>query len=312
MISKKLISIAFKFAVTILILSACSEDSNLPLPDEMEKGASVSISRTVTSDSTINVYNFSDLNLEFDLSILFESDVASVDLMVVYGTYLYLGTDTYPTFNGDFQNPGILTSVSNFPTTVNVNIGDIINALDAINDTLDLIGGDAFTFYVNVTTSDGSFYPGYLPTGESTQSSSQSSIVGQNFNVIVPIICPFIRDVFIGTYNVKQEYDGTVNEYMATVEANPTDPLGLIVNDIWMAPSTTYITIDPLTYELKGEDQFITDWELADYGRIVMTNFNNGYANTCDLILFWKATPELEYISIWWITCDFTLTRIGD
>lgn len=310
---KEIFKIIISFVIALTFFSSCNEDANLPTPEGLADGAAASIHRTDASDLTINSYNYASLALEFDIAILQDGEVSSVDLMVVYGTTTVI--DSVPVFSRDFENPGNIATITSFPATAAVNIADIVAAIAAITDTTDLAGGDDFMFFLNVTTVDGRLLPGYLPTGEITQSPAQRNIEGQNFNVLAPIVCPLYIDLFVGTYDV-QEYDGTATtEYTCTVELDPAEPYGLIVYDLWWGPSSTYITIDPLSYEVLGEDQIITDWGPygGAYGRIGMSDFNSGYANTCDLILFWNSTPDLPESGYWWgVTCDYTLTRTGD
>lgn len=298
---KEIFKIIISFAIALTILSSCNEDANLPTPEGLADGVAVSINRTDASDLTINSYNYASLALEFDIAVLQDGEASSVDLMVAY--------------NRDYANPGTLATITSFPATAAVNIADIVAAIAAVTDTTVLVGGDDFMFFLNVTTVDGRLLPGYLPTGEITQSPAQRNIEGQNFNILTPIVCPLYIDLFVGTYDV-QEYDGTATaEYTCTVELDPEEPYGLIVYDLWWGPSATRIRIDPDTYEVLGDDQIITDWGPygGAYGRIGMSDFNSGYANTCDLILFWNSTPDLPESGFWWgVTCDYTLTRTGD
>ena len=178
------------FLLVNITFLGCEEDSNMPYEGLVTEGVPLAaLYMTDNSDVEANVELLSQLSLGFETAILYEG-VASVDLMVA--------------LNDDYTNAGLIETVSTFPSTFQeVTIEDIVAALSTVSDSNVFVSGDELNFYLNVTGDNGSFYPGYLETGERTQPASQASIPGHEFNHRIPCVryCAVNVDNIVGTWS---------------------------------------------------------------------------------------------------------------
>ncbi len=290
---KEIIKIILGFAIAVFLFSSCNEEANLPVPDGTVKGTMITLHLNENSDGNINVFDFGDVQLALDIAVI-EGDYSNVELMF--------------SLNNDFTKQYKLADVTTLPSTINFDVLDIVAACDIIADTTEIVPGDIYTFYINFIGADGTQYYGYHPeTGKITQSPDQRSIPEQNFDVGFLAACPFIPSNFEGLYNVVETAsDGTVVNYQSYVYINPENPEnGLICTDIWWPGDATYpcevtLTIDLATYEVLGEDQIIWGGDAYGLGRIGISDFESGIANTCDFSFSFGGTPDLPDTGYWW------------
>lgn len=286
----KLLLIIFMFGG--FLLTSCTKDANLPGP-EMTPATTFVIVANAASDGSVNLYNFASLNLSFNVGHI-EGDYTSVSLMY--------------SLNNNFANQYEVTSLTSFPTDVNIGIADLITASNGVfADSTDIAAGTVFTFYINYVANGVTYY-GYHPeTNALTQSPAQSNIPGFNFNVNIIAAYPYIPAFFEGLYDCYEA--GAVGcgcTYASTVSIDPARPDdGLICTEIWWGsdafPCAAKIYVDLGTFATGGDDQIIWGGNAyGAYGRIGLSDFTPGLLNTANLSFWFSATPDLPDSGYWW------------
>lgn len=290
---KEIFKIIIGFAIALTIFSSCSEDANLPTPDGLTEGITFTVNMNDNSDGNINVFDFASVQLALDVAHI-EGDYSTVELMF--------------SLNNDFSKQYKLVDITTFPSVINFDVFDIVAACEDLSDTTDIFPGDVFTFYINVLGTDGVFYYGYHPeTGRITQSPAQRNIEGQNFNINFLVACPYIPANFVGLYDVVETGpDGSISNYQSNVTIDPNNPEnGLICTEIWWGSDPVYpcfvtIYIDLDTYQVLGEDQIIWGGNAFELGRVGISNFTPGLANTCTFSFWFTGDPDLPDVGYWW------------
>jgi|GEM_PF-4352714 len=309
--TKYIFNLLIIFAI-LSYLTSCEveEGENLPYPSETEFGIIPKISKTANSDGSINLYKRGATNFEFDVEVL-DGEYSKLYLCVAYNE------------NYAYDRQYVIKEIESVPSTVTVNINDIVSSVDELNDTTDLQPGDKFEFFINVEKSNGDMLRAFIHDGSVNDGEKvytwgyNSNLRGNpNHNLFITALAafPYIPEEYEATYNVEEVTlsDGAISTYQTTAEIDPDQPEnGLIIHDLWVAGSEFRIDIDPSTFEVTAEKQIVYDQDFAGYGRVSFEKTREGIINTATKVITFTTQPNLPDAGLWWGTdVKYTLTKV--
>jgi hypothetical protein len=267
---KKLIYIIF--ALVIGLLTTCNKEPDLRMPDVQDAVAAY-LKLTDNSSLYVDLYNLAGYNFEATVDVLFDDPFQKLTVVVVY--------------DGDFAHQYVLTdNITSVPQTVSYSIDDIVAAVSSLSAETDIVEGDEFVFFVNVTMPDGSVLPGYTDNGDiafsSTLANALNGLKGATFDIPVPVPCPASIDQWPGTYDCY-DLDYASENTTAEIFLDPEVENGLKVYGMYSnysEPDTFRIVLNPADFTVSFESQTISQ-DLWGYGPAT-ADAGGGTYNTCD------------------------------
>ncbi len=227
-----------------------------------------------------NVDDKAGYKLNVDTDVLFDAEFQKIDVMVA--------------FNGDFAKPYLLKSITTVPTKMVVTSQDLVDAVDELNSIDDIAERQTFSIFTNITLTDGTFIPGYLPNGKPTYSPSVINvmdIVKEGLpSVRIAVPCTFFLEDYLGIKDVNDYWDGDEEDYDAEVILDPADPDPDDV-DIWVIVKGVHydetwdlhIVLSKYDYRITGPEQLMG----PEYGPYTNPTWDkiSGTIETCDKAL---------------------------
>jgi hypothetical protein len=289
------------FAAGLILLSSCEKDPDLRKPDTPIQCAAY-VSATDNSDFKVDLTDLPGMNIELVVDVMYDDPFQELELVVVR--------------NNDFENQYVVVdNISSVPYDITIGIDEFIAAIPDLDSQADILEGDLYNFFVNVTLEDGTYLPGYTANGSVTYSPSMRNILAGVYNATFneQLFTPCILDLndFEGDYLVTE--DGG-DPYPVTVEVNTEAENSLLIRGLWWDGTTvTTIFVDPDYYTITADNQMIWPGNAYDaYGTIWLEDFAEGFLNTCTLEFSFIATPTLPDTGLWWgVSPIFYFTPAG-
>jgi hypothetical protein len=233
-----------------IFLYTCQSEPELPMPD-LQNGVIPLITKDETKDQSIS---FSDLG-GFD---------GTVEVGLYYPTDKPKSMDLMVTMNNDPENSGAVKSdITSFPTTADITIASIVDILPGLDDAVDIVPGDFFRFYVDVTLPDGTVINGndtlYAPYGSEVYNLPDASL-----DVTYTVVCPLDLNDFVGDYTMDDGYPSDL--CTITVSLDPDNIDGLIINNFYGGTGTgalypVKISVNRTTYGISvPSPQVFAEW----------------------------------------------------
>jgi hypothetical protein len=232
-----------------IFLYTCQSEPDLPMPS-VQKGCIPLITKDVTKDQSISFSDLSGFDGTVKVALYYPTDKPkSMNLMV--------------TMNNDPENSGAVKSdITTFPGTADINVASLVDILPGLNNASDIVPGDFFRFYVDVTLPDGSVIYGN-DTLYSAYSSGIANLPDASLDVTYTVVCPLDLNDFVGDYTLDDTYPSdlcTVN-----VSLDPNNPDGLLINNFYAgqtgASYPVHISVDRTTYAISvPSPQVFAEW----------------------------------------------------
>jgi hypothetical protein len=233
-----------------IFLYTCQSEPELPMPD-LKTGCIPKITKDVTKDQSISFSDLSGFDGTVKVELYYPADKPkSMNLMV--------------TMNNDQDNTAeVKSNITAFPATADITIASLVDILPALNDASEILPGDYFKFYVDVTLPDGSVIKGN-DTLYSAFSSGIANLPDASLDVTYTVVCPLDLNNFVGAYTMDDTYPSdlcTIN-----VSLDPDNPDGLIINDFYAGTGTgalypVHISVDRVTYAISvPSTQVFAEW----------------------------------------------------
>ncbi|MEX0981149.1 MAG: hypothetical protein WD577_04520 [Bacteroidales bacterium] len=260
-----------------MVFSGCESDPNGRMPDDIVD-SNVGVIIVTESDPFINEANPDDYEVTMDVDLLFEGEFEKLDVVVV--------------MNGDYENMYLLETITSVPQTITLTTQDLLDAIPSLNAASEIVNGNEFNVFTNITLTDGTYIPGYTEDGESTNAPSVSNIIGVlkggsvNLNITVP--CEFELAPFLGDKVVDEFWTPDLYTYGGvTVIEDPDytgDDIGLIVQGLWDGTWDLKIILSLYDYSIRGnpDAQVMADFVfIPAYEDPTWSNIT-GFAETCE------------------------------
>jgi hypothetical protein len=300
---KNKLKILMILAIGIFLLPTCQKDPSLRMPD-LSKGVIPKIEKDATKDLDISSTNLAGFNATINVGLYYKDKPKSMTLMVC--------------MNDDLAKTGVVKAdITEFPAPVNITVSalvDILPGLDSINQ---LVPGDYFKFYVDVTLEDGTVVNGN-DTLYDAYNSSIRNLPGSSLNVIYTVLCPFQPPITVGSYHEYSDPSQWNAAGDVTLTADASDQYTIYIDGLQAVDFITgngaklAIHIDPVTFAITGEKTVLAD-NLSDWGASYAgyTNYSytptEGLYNTCDGS--YAITFEISYDQGTFGPYKFTFTK---
>ncbi len=291
-----------------LFFTSCEKDENGRMPDDIMDSNVGTVKLRESSDMLIDVNQLDEFTLDLEIDVLFDKPFKKVELVVV--------------FNSDFTKPYLLSSFTSLPANTSVSIQQIVDVVDELSSDSEIVEGDGFQFYTNIELPDGTFIPGYLPTGVSTSAPSIRNIMGvlkgASAFILIPVPCPFVPSVYEGEMEVIEvtladSEEGTYSvDVVINTQLTNEDTVVFDIHDLWFDESIYQIGVNLKSYQLfhykdpavDPDEQEIVFFGNAfgAYGRIWFEDFTEPLLETCQEYLQFTVTPTLNDVGFWWGT----------
>jgi hypothetical protein len=214
---KNKLKIISMVAIGVMFATACQKDPLLPMP-ELQQAVIPLITKSATKNQSISLNDLPGFNGSVIVDIYYEDMPKSMNLMVC--------------MNGEVANSALVKSdITTFPTSVDFNIGNMIDLLPALNNINELKLGDYFLFYVDITLKDGSVVKGNDPQYASFDP-GVINLPGSSINVTYTIACPLDPALTVGSYlaySPPSDWNSTGN---ITLTADQADPNTIFVTGL--------------------------------------------------------------------------------
>ena len=284
---KNIIKNIFVVALGSLILFSCDKEPDLRKPETPIQCAAYVV-------ASVNTSPYVDLNdpdavvLEFTVNTMYEDPFQSIDLVVVYA--------------GDYANQYIVEGgITSVPHDVTVTMADLVALIPDLNSSADVVAGDAFNFFANVTLTDGTVLPAYSDEGVVRYSASVINslniVFNSTFAINIPVPCAFDINNYIGTYDFHDVFYSSEDlASSVTITEDPDVENGIIVNGLWPLSCVAYpvkMRFDLTTLSIIIEEQIVTD---AIWGAgYMMFPYMELPLNTCSNDLYLDVDFSFEY-----------------
>jgi hypothetical protein len=282
-------------AAGVISITACQKDPLLPMP-ELQQAVIPLVTKSATRNQSISLLDLPGFNGSVVVDIYYDDMPKSMNLMVC--------------MNGDVENSALVKSdITTFPTSVDFNIGNLIDLLPKLNNINELKLGDYFLFYVDITLKDGSVVKGNDPLYSSFDPGVMN-LPGSSINTTYTIACPLDHALTVGSYlaySPPSDWNSTGN---ITLTAAPGDP-----NTIYVAGLSTIdgetedlgplvMHINPVTFAVTA-DKTVIDSDFYGY-----TNYSfegTGTYDTCTGLYTMKFKITADGTD--WGDNNYTFTR---
>ena len=269
---KKLTYILIALVIGIMI-NSCDKEPDVRMPELLDAVAPYMLI-SETSDVYINTNDLAGFTLEAEVGVLFDDPFQKLEVVVV--------------MNGDFENQYTLVdNITSVPQNISITVADVVAAVDELTAATEIVTGDEFRFFVNVTMPDGRLLPGYTINGDLAYSSSMVNTVGilkngATFNISIPVPCPFSIDDWPGVYDcydLVYASENTVAEiFMDPAVENGLKIYGMYSN--YAEPDTFRVVLNPADFSVSFASQTISQ-DLWGYGPATAAA-GGGTFNTCE------------------------------
>jgi hypothetical protein len=245
---KNKLKIVSMVAIGILFITACKKDPTLPMP-ELQQAVIPLVTKNASGNQNISLLDLPGFNGTVDVDLYYDDMPKSMNLMVC--------------MNGDVANSALVKEdISSFPTSVDFNIGNLIDLLPGLTNVNELKLGDFFLFYVDITLKDGSVVKGNDPLYASFDP-AVANLPGSSLNVVYTVACPFDPALTVGSYlaySPPSDWNSTGN---ITLTADPGDPYTIYVAGLAEIDGETedlgplVMHIDPITNVVTADKTVI-------------------------------------------------------
>ena len=285
----------FTFAV-ILCLFAASCNKDMPFPiDQVKRGVAIDITRIPGTDGALaDGVTSGDYKLRL-LIPTYQGDYS----MMSHAQLLAVLTS-----GGNTTSQVAIDNITTFPIDLTLNIADVYSKFGKTAPSL----GEILNFTVNIVLKDGTVIPGWnsvTKTYNNTVLVAEWQVDGRPFSnrVQYSVICPYslnpLTGTFVGTFNCRETYSTSVDNYTVTLTYHSglpaTIPAGVdpaklfgvkmepISPNIWEPTNEyIYIWINTEDMTLIIPQQSTGDFMAAYGGREVFwMNFRNMSVSTC-------------------------------
>ncbi|TBW25877.1 hypothetical protein [Gramella sp. KN1008] len=259
-------SILFLFSLALMV--SC-EGEKFNVPFEYEDGGWIKFEETPVF--SVNVADMSSSEAVFNATL--------VDPIGNAATYdLYVSA----TINGTAYEDKLVTTITEFPAQLSIAPSDLATALGV--DLSELGGGNIFSFYAVVTTTDGTVYeaepvPNFDADGDGYNGGNISETLLEEggyrnaFVFNVSYLCPFVVEDAVGSYEVVYNHFGPFfQETLQTREviAGPGENQITIVEGVYPGLGS-----DPLILTVDSDTGMVT--EINEDGLSITAYGGNNY-----------------------------------
>ena len=274
---KNKFKILLMVSIGILFFTMCSKEPNLNMPT-LTKGVIPKLVKDAAKDQTINYFNLGAFAGSFTVDTYYAEKPASIEIWV--------------TFKGDKTKKALVTTVTSFPTTIDLTITKLVDLLNAYVQQANLVSGDYFKFYTVVTLQDGTVSSAF-DSKYSQFYSSIPNLPGAGVDLTYTIVCPLNLTDFVGNYTMD---DGSPSDLCTiTVSLDPANPNGLIIDNFYAGTGTgalhpVKISVNRATYGISvPSPQVFADWLWnASYKNATLSNLS-GTLDACTKNFSFKA-----------------------
>ncbi|MFC2136707.1 hypothetical protein ACFLTE_00885 [Bacteroidota bacterium] len=250
---KNIIKYIFVLALGSVILLSCDKEPELRKPETpIQCAAYVDVS--TTSSIYVDLNDPDAITLELTVNTMYDDPYQSIDLVVI--------------FAGDYENQYVVESgITSTPHTANVTMDDLVALIPDLTSSADIVAGDAFNFFANVTLPNGTVLPAYSDEGVVRYSASVINtlnlVYNSTFFVNIPVPCAFDINNYIGTYDFHDVfYPSEDVPSSVTITEDPAVENGIIIDGLWAAscvanPVTAQFDLTTLTIIIGA--QTVTD-----------------------------------------------------
>lgn len=284
--------VTYVFMAFLLLFSiSCERDTNGPLPNEgMRDAALAYVTFQPTSDELIDLNDPDAFSLDYTIGTLWEPEFQKIELVVV--------------FNGDYSKQyTVVDNITSVPASGTVMMSDIVSAIDDLSSSSDIVEGNSFHFFCNITLPDGFVAKTWddiggngvmlVGSGLVTALSSVEGVGQPDINIPVP--CAFDVNDYLGTQTCVDNWWPGV--YPVEVSLDPDysgDGVGLLIDNLMedyagedggsvgnIVPIKCEINLKNL--KLNVPNQIVFSGNFYGYGDCSMSG--TGTVNTCDMKL---------------------------
>lgn len=258
-----------------LVVSSCESDPNGRMPDDiMDSNCGVVI--VTASDPFINVSDPGAYSLSLDVDLLFEGDFQKIEIAVV--------------MNGDYENQYVLDEVTSVPQSFTYTTADFAAVITELASVNDIVEGDQFNVFANITLADGTYLPAYHADGVSTLAPSVRNIMGilhegAAGNVAIPVPCAFDKNDYLGAKAVTEYWDPDTYYYGVNVIEDPDytgEHVGIIVQGLFTGTWEVKLELSLYDYSISAIPAAqVMAPSIWGYGNPTWTNIT-GTVNTCE------------------------------
>ncbi len=256
----------------VVFFTGCEEDNNGRMPDVQD--SNIGILNVTESDPFINVSDPGGYSITVNVDLLFAGKFKQIDIMVV--------------MNGDYKNQYKLGSITSVPQTITYTSQNIVDAIPALNSVDDIVQGDNFVLFTNITLTNGSVVPGYTSFGASTAAPTVKNVIdvlkdGASSSINIAVPCEFVLADYLGVMDLSEYWAPDLYEYQVEVIEDPDytgDKIGLLINGIWDGTWQLRIELDTYDYSIIAPDQQMSD-AVFSYHNPVWSKIS-GNLKTCD------------------------------
>jgi hypothetical protein len=266
---KNKLKIVLLVSIGMLFFVTCTKDPKLNMPT-LQQAVIPKVTKDATKDQIMSDLNLTGFNGSVIVDLYYKDKPKSMDLMVC--------------MNGDVANTGVVKAgITSFPTKTDFTVGNLVDWLPKLNSINEIVAGNTFKFYVDITLEDGTVVkgndPDYVPSDPAVANLPNSSI-----NVVYNVACGLNYSRTIGSYDAYSSPADWNSKGTITITANPTDP-----NTVYVAGLATIdggnedlgplvMHIDPVTYKVTADKTIIAT---EFYGDSNYYFKGTGNFNTC-------------------------------
>jgi hypothetical protein len=232
----------------LFVLSNCQKDPDLPMP-ALRKGIVAKVLKDATKDQVIFDNNMAGFSGTVTVDLYWADKPKSMDLMV--------------SLNDDPEKSvAVVSNITSWPVTYNFTISNLVDILPSVNNVGELVAGDYFRFYANITLEDGTVVNGN-DTLYVAYSSGIANLPGSSTNVVYPIACGYDPAISTGSYHSYSAPDQWASAGDITITADPDDNTTVYVTGIEALEGLVedqgplVMHIDPTTFEVTADHSVI-------------------------------------------------------
>jgi hypothetical protein len=265
---KNKLKILALLAIGVFLLPTCQKEPNLRMP-ELSNGVIPLIEKDASKDQNISSTDLAGFIGTIKVGLYYKDKPKSMNLMVC--------------MNDDHANTGIVkANITSFPTAVDISVASLVDILPGLDSINQLLPGDYFMFYVDVTLENGKIVNGN-DTLYDAYNSSIVNLPGSSLNVKYSVLCPLDLPLTHGDYHsVSADWN---SEGDITITPDLVDPYTVYVAGLYtieggnedLGPLVMHI--DPVTSEVIADKTVIA----SDYFGDANGAFEGtGTYNNCD------------------------------
>lgn len=285
---KNKLKIILLVSIGMLFLVTCKKDPKLNMPN-LQQAVIPKVTKDATKDQIMSDLNLPGFNGSVIVDLYYKDKPKSMDLMVC--------------MNGDVANTAVVKSnITSFPTSTDFNVGNLIDWLPNVTSINDIVAGNTFKFYVDITLEDGTVIkgndPSYVPNDPAV-----SNLPGSSINVVYNVACGLNYAKTFGSYHAVSPASDWAVDGTVTITADPVNPNTVYVANLETIDGTDedkgplVMHIDPATYAVTADKTVIAS--VAGWGPYHnLTYQGKGTYNTCTgeyTMVFTITSTELNF-----------------